>query len=135
MSAKKYVFAHFMVGNTYPYQPSNFETDISDAIATGIDGFALNIGQDDWTESRIQTIFSVARNWPFKLFFSFDMSIITSPVVIRTYIERYVNHPNSLQVQGRCVVSTFAGEQQTFGHEDVNTGWTKEIKLPLRERG
>jgi glucan endo-1,3-alpha-glucosidase len=133
---RKYVFAHFMMGNTYPYHPHHFEKDISDAILTGIDGFALNIGQDEWTSSRIDTIFSVVRRFPeFKLFFSFDMSIITSAALIVEYILRYAEHPNSFQYRGRYFVSTFSGESQSFGHDDVNQGWEKEVRLPLIQKG
>jgi glucan endo-1,3-alpha-glucosidase len=133
---EKYVFAHFMVGNTYPYQVENFQKDISDAVSCGIDGFALNLGQDDWTSSRIATFFAVVRAFPtFKLFFSFDMSIITSSSVIVDYALQYCNHPNSFTYRGRYFVSTFAGETQTFGQDNVNSGWDIEVKRRLRERG
>jgi glucan endo-1,3-alpha-glucosidase len=127
----KYVFAHFMVGNTYPYTASNFETDILDAIATSVDGFALNIGEDDWTAARVETIFSVAESLPFTLFLSFDMSIISSAETIRSYVRRYARHPKSFRYRGQYVVSTFAGEGQTFGHKDVATGWEQEVIVPL----
>lgn len=123
-----------MVGNTYPYQAENFQKDILDAISTGIDGFALNLGQDEWTPARIQTFFDVAYAFPtFKLFFSFDMSIITSASVITHYVLRYAKHPNSFWFRGQYFVSTFAGESQTFGHKDVNTGWQIEVKQRLKE--
>lgn len=132
----KYVFAHFMMGNTYPYKPENFLKDIRDAVNTGVDGFALNLGQDEWTSSRVETFFSVARDFPsFKLFFSFDMSIIKEPNVIVEYILQYVNHPNSFHYRGRYFVSTFAGENESFGHGDINTGWDVEIKQRLKQNG
>src|SRR5579862_3326200 len=133
---KKYVFAHFMMGNTYPYNPENFEKDIRDASSTGIDGFALNLGQDEWTLSRVATLFSVACAFPnFKLFFSFDMSIITDASVIVDYVLRYAQHSNSFYYKGGYFVSTFAGENQSFGHTDVNTGWDVEVKQPLKDKG
>jgi len=128
----KYVFAHFMVGNTYPYKPETFQKDITLAQCAGIDGFALNLGMDNWTPSRIDMMFSVVRDFPhFKLFFSFDMSIIRSADVIVEYIVRYADHPNSFRYRGKVFVSTFAGEQESFGHMDVNTGWEFEIKRAL----
>lgn len=134
---EKYIFAHFMIGNTYPYQPQNFHCDVSEAVATGIDGFALNLGNDSWIPSRVETIFTVVHtNFPtFKLFFSFDMSIIASPSLIREYVERYVDHPNSFKYRGRYFMSTFAGETQSFGHENVDRGWDIEIKQRLRQKG
>jgi glucan endo-1,3-alpha-glucosidase len=50
----KYVFAHHMVGNTYPYTFENWKSDISLAHAHGIDGFALNVGRDEWQPSRVK---------------------------------------------------------------------------------
>jgi hypothetical protein len=41
---QKFVVAHHMVGNTYPYTIDDWKTDISMASANGIDGFALNVG-------------------------------------------------------------------------------------------
>jgi glucan endo-1,3-alpha-glucosidase len=132
----KCVFAHFMMGNTYPYTSENFKKDIHDAIATGIDGFALNLGQDEWTATRVKTIYSVAREVPkFKLFFSFDMSIITDAKLIVQYVLQYAHHPNSFRYRDRYFVSTFAGENKAFGHADVNDGWELEVKKPLRNKG
>jgi len=49
----KIVVAHHMVGNTYPYKLKDWEDDIRLAHASGIDGFALNMGQDEWQPTRI----------------------------------------------------------------------------------
>lgn len=49
----KYVFAHFMVGNSYPYTIDNWASDIALAHANGIDAFALNIGSDPWQPQRV----------------------------------------------------------------------------------
>jgi glucan endo-1,3-alpha-glucosidase len=131
----KHVFCHFMMGNTYPYTEATFTNDISVAQSAGIDGFALNIGQDTWTSSRIATFFSVSQNYPnFKLFFSFDMSIISDANTIINYVLQYKDHPNSYKYRGKYFMSTFAGESTTFGHADPNEGWDKEVISKLRER-
>lgn len=49
----KFVAAHHMVGNTYPYTQNDWESDIQAAHAAGIDGFALNIGTDSWQPQQI----------------------------------------------------------------------------------
>ena len=49
----KLVVAHHMVGNTYPYGPQDWESDIKAAPAAGIDDFALKIGKDSWQPSQI----------------------------------------------------------------------------------
>lgn len=51
--SRKYVVAHHMVGNTFPYTPQDWTDDIVLAHASGIDGFALNMGRDDWQPSRV----------------------------------------------------------------------------------
>jgi glucan endo-1,3-alpha-glucosidase len=50
---QKYVVAHMMVGNTYPYTQGDWEADIRQAHGSGIDGFALNIGSDSWQSSQV----------------------------------------------------------------------------------
>jgi len=42
-----------MVGNTFPYKPQDWADDIALAHASGIDGFALNMGTDDWQPARV----------------------------------------------------------------------------------
>ena len=51
--SQKSVFAHFMVGNTFPYTVDDWNQDIALASASGIDGFALNTGSDSWEPARI----------------------------------------------------------------------------------
>jgi glucan endo-1,3-alpha-glucosidase len=133
---EKHVFCHFMMGNTYPYTETTFLNDISVAQSAGIDGFALNIGQDTWTSSRIATFFAASQQFhTFKLFFSFDMSIIVDANTIVNYVLQYKDHPNSYKYRGKYFMSTFAGESTTFGHRDPNQGWDKEVISKLRDRG
>ena len=51
--SQKYVIAHHMVGNTFPYTLDDWKEDITLAHASGIDGFALNVGSDSWEPARI----------------------------------------------------------------------------------
>jgi len=51
--SRKYVVAHHMVGNTFPYKLQDWADDITLAHASGIDGFALNMGTDDWQPARV----------------------------------------------------------------------------------
>ncbi len=48
------VFAHLIVGNTYPYTLQHWMNDINLAHAYGIDAFALNIGLDTWEPDRVK---------------------------------------------------------------------------------
>lgn len=52
--APKVVFAHHMVGNTFPYTVNDWADDIALASANGIDAFALNIGTDSWQPTQIK---------------------------------------------------------------------------------
>jgi Glycosyl hydrolase family 71 len=49
----KYVVAHHMVGNTYPYTLQDWADDIALAHSSGIDGFALNMGNEVWEPARV----------------------------------------------------------------------------------
>ena len=73
---RKYVFAHHMVGNTYPYTEDDWASDIELASANGIDGFALNIGTDSWQAGQVKNAYSAAEKSSsgFKMFISFDMT-------------------------------------------------------------
>ena len=50
----KVVFAHHMVGNTFPYTIKDWADDIALAHANGIDAFALNIGTDSWQPTQVK---------------------------------------------------------------------------------
>lgn len=53
-SSQKFVFAHHMVGNTFPYTAQDWLNDIKLAFANGIDAFALNIGSDSWQPGHVK---------------------------------------------------------------------------------
>jgi len=78
----KRVIAHHMVGNTYPYTPDMWSTDISLALSAGIDGFALNVGSGgvgNWQREQVKNAYSAAAALSasgntFGLFLSLDMT-------------------------------------------------------------
>ena len=49
----KLVVAHHIIGYTYPYNLSTWESDIELAYQSGLDGFALNVGSDSWEEDQV----------------------------------------------------------------------------------
>lgn len=49
----KNVFAHFIVGFTDTYTTADWTEDITQAHAAGIDGFALNVGSNDWQPAQV----------------------------------------------------------------------------------
>ncbi|KAF8306265.1 glycoside hydrolase [Clavulina sp. PMI_390] len=126
----KYVFAHHMVGNTYPYTSENWLSDINLAHANGIDAFALNMGSDSWQQARVSDAYAAATSsgTGFKMFISLDMSILpcTSSAdaqSIKSLISSFSSNPAQFMYNGLPVVSTFSGETCTFGTANVADGW------------
>ena len=66
-SNTKFVWAHHIVGNTYPYTYNTWLSDMSLAMAGGIDGFALNMGTDSWQSARIADAYNAAQSCGFKV--------------------------------------------------------------------
>ncbi|KAG6331266.1 hypothetical protein ID866_7823 [Astraeus odoratus] len=130
----KYVVAHFMVGNSYPYTVDDWVSDIQLAYESGIDGFALNVGTDDWQPQQVANAFAAAEQsgTGFKLFMSFDMTVMPcstadDAATLRNYITTYATHPNQLLYNGRVFASTFAGESCTFGQGSAAAGWQSQF--------
>ncbi|KAJ7287067.1 glycoside hydrolase [Mycena rebaudengoi] len=129
-SLTKYVFAHFMVGNTYPYTIEDWTEDIEAASANSIDGFVLNVGREGWQKDRVALCFEAAPRAvsPFYFFLSFDMSSVPSSSsgdvdLLRQYMLDFGHHPSMFRHKGKVVVSTFAGENSTFGQDTLDAAW------------
>lgn len=108
----------------------------------GIDGFALNLGSDDWQPARLDDAYSAAQelNSDFKLCISFDMAVLpgnsaSDAAALKGYITKYATHPNQLLVDGKVFASTFSGEKSSFGHPTPQDGWNAEFKQPLEQAG
>ncbi|KAN0087472.1 glycoside hydrolase family 71 protein [Tylopilus felleus] len=134
----KYVVAHFMVGNTYPYTQQNWLSDILLAHQSGIDGFALNVGSDSWQPQQVANAYQAAQQsgTGFKLFLSFDMTSLpcngaSDAATLRNYITTYASHPNQLIYNGRVFASAFSGESCQFGQSSVQSGWQTQFLQQL----
>ncbi|PCH40092.1 glycoside hydrolase family 71 protein [Wolfiporia cocos MD-104 SS10] len=133
-NSTKLVVAHHMVGNTYPYTIDNWAADIALAHESGLDGFALNVGSDEWQPARVADAYQAAENsgTGFKLFISFDMSALpcstaSSAETLRSYITTYASHPNQCTVDGQVFASTFSGSDCTFGQGSAAEGWQTQF--------
>ncbi|KAG6897066.1 hypothetical protein C0992_004307 [Termitomyces sp. T32_za158] len=51
----------------------------------------------------------------------------TDAQTLRNLVLRFISHSNYMQVNCRPIVSTFAGESCTFGHENASEGWDSEF--------
>ncbi|MCJ1440658.1 MAG: hypothetical protein MMC23_001144 [Stictis urceolatum] len=70
----KDVFAHYLVGTVDP-STDHAQQDVSQALAMGFKGFAMNVGQptQPWARTTIQSLFDAASGTDFQLFFSMDI--------------------------------------------------------------
>ncbi|KDQ50875.1 glycoside hydrolase family 71 protein [Jaapia argillacea MUCL 33604] len=125
-----------MVGNTYPYRLDHWMSDIKLAHAHGFDGFALNVGREEWQRDRVGDCYSAAlqSQLPFKLFLSFDMTSIPATCEedvkhLAEYLKQFASHPNQFLCKGKTMISTFAGENSTFGCSDAAAGWKYAKKV------
>lgn len=135
------VWAHHMVGNTYPYTQSSWLSDIQAASSYGIDGFALNMGSDSWQPERVADAYSAAASsgTGFKLFLSLDMTSLScssssDAAILVNLIARFASNSAQAMHNGKVLVSTFAGSDCTFGTGSSN-GWQGSFVDALKSQG
>ncbi|KAJ9124508.1 hypothetical protein QFC24_003299 [Naganishia onofrii] len=128
-SAAHEVYAHHMVGNTYPYSQSNWATDVQLAKAASIDGFALNMGSDWWQSARVSDAYAAAEAaGGFTMFLSLDMTSLscssyTDGIALANLVKAHASSSAQAKWNGKVLVSTFSGENCYFGQGSVNDGW------------
>ncbi|KAI0021730.1 glycoside hydrolase family 71 protein [Xylariomycetidae sp. FL0641] len=106
------VFAHYMVGLTDGQSSVQWATDIADAQAAGIDGFALNVGPSDaWNGAQLPAAYEAADASGFNMFISFDMATngLWPESQVTDYVNQYKAYGSQLTVDGLPMVSTFEG--------------------------
>ncbi|KAI1388140.1 glycoside hydrolase family 71 protein [Hypoxylon trugodes] len=113
-SGARQVFAHYMVGLTDGQTQDQWQKDITDAKASGIDGFALNIGYgNSWNDEQLQLAYDTASSVGFNLFLSFDMADLSaSPWTVdqvSSLINDHKDASSQYKVDGKPFVSTFEG--------------------------
>ncbi|KAI0517920.1 glycoside hydrolase family 71 protein [Xylaria bambusicola] len=113
-AADRLVFAHYIVGLTSGQTRDEWQLDISQAKASGIDGFALNIGsQDSYNDEQLHLAYDVASSNGFSMFLSFDMQASQwNADQISSYINTYSGFSSQLRINAVPVVSTFEGPSQ-----------------------
>ncbi|KAI1177069.1 glycoside hydrolase family 71 protein [Nemania sp. FL0916] len=113
-AADRQVFAHYLVGLTSGQTRDEWQLDVSQAKASGIEGFALNIGAaDTYNDEQLQLAYDVASSNGFSVFLSFDMGASQwSADGITSYINTYKGYGSQLKINGLPVVSTFEGPSQ-----------------------
>lgn len=125
----RYVFAHYMAccaRGGHKSTVEQYQTEIREAISSGIDGFAVDVGawnREPAYQVITERLFDAADTFEnFKLFFSFDN--LSSEETIDA-LRRFARRKSYLRVDGQPVVSTFG--------EDA--AWAKLVKAALTASG
>jgi len=143
VGAQKAVFAHYMlwVPSTSD-EVAGFISDIKTAQAAGIDGFAINTADwsaVDWAIPRCDKMWQAAEllGLDFKLFFSVDLTGSLGNLAgdIVSMVARYSGRPNTMKINGKVFLSTFVGQDKTFGFPTPQQGWQQGVIEPLRNQG
>lgn len=94
------------------------------AKAHGIDGFALNIGKDDYSQKQLDLAYAAAEVVDFDLFISFDFNWykIDEVDAVATMFKRYMDKPKQYKVDGKPFVSTFIGDGFDWGAVEKAVG-------------
>ncbi|KAG0146988.1 hypothetical protein CROQUDRAFT_656633 [Cronartium quercuum f. sp. fusiforme G11] len=137
-STPKLVFAHFVAGLTKNYTDTVWIDQMKLAASHDIDAFALNVGlPESWQFDQVQTAYKVATQIttasgsPFKLFLSLDMSVIQSAQDVTKWVTTLCPLPAQLLINSRPLISTFSGEANMLGGQNLSAGWNAALKAPL----
>ncbi|KAJ5247702.1 alpha-1-3-glucanase/mutanase [Penicillium chermesinum] len=112
-STDRLVFCHFMVGLVGDRQSSSdWDDDMINAKALGIDAFALNIGTDDFTNTQLGYAYESAASAGMSLFISFDFNWFATDQgsTVGSIVANYAGHAAQLKVDGKPFVSSFDGD-------------------------
>jgi glucan endo-1,3-alpha-glucosidase len=87
------------------------------------------MGRDSWQPAKIATAYALAQSLGnFKMFFSLDMTSFgcgsaADAQVLANLVRTYVSHPAQARYRDRPLVSTFAGNDCSFGQGSAQNGW------------
>ncbi|QRW12672.1 alpha-1,3-glucanase [Ceratobasidium sp. AG-Ba] len=131
--SNKFVVAHFMVGNTFPYK-----RNLARRRQTSFGKWHRCVCSQRWfrrlAKGQSDDAFNAAEEsgTGFKMFMSFDMSVNpcagpADAAPLREYITKYASHPAQFKFNGKVFASTFAGESCTFGAATPEQGWKQQF--------
>ncbi|KAF8644534.1 hypothetical protein AX16_008410 [Volvariella volvacea WC 439] len=105
------------LSDTYSFTQADWVDDFQRMQAKGVDAVAMNIGSSSWQRAQVASAYAAAQSMGtgFKLFFSFDFTEMGCDVNdIISRVNEFANHPNQFKVNGRPMISSFAGD--CLGH-------------------
>lgn len=115
-TAPALVFAHFMIGNTGSYTSADqYQTEMQEAMNVGIDGFALNLANEDYDDTQLNYAYTAAQAIGFKCMISFDFGAYSAfssdyATTIIPRLQTYASHPAAATYNNNPLVSTFVGD-------------------------
>ncbi|KAK1757307.1 glycosyl hydrolase family 71-domain-containing protein [Echria macrotheca] len=130
--AAKDVFAHYLVGNAGSLTQQDWAADIRSAKAALIDGFALNIAEDEpMTATSLKNAFAAAEAADFKLFLSFNRveSGSWSKDTVVSLIQALSKSSAYFHTHGRPLVSTCEESVDTPGWSNTKAA-TNRFLIP-----
>ena len=91
---------------------SDYDNDMQQAKAAGIDAFALNIGIDSYTNTQLEFAYESAHSNGMSVFISFDFNWYSTSNTsgIADTIGTYAGHPAQLIFDSKVFVSSFSGD-------------------------
>ncbi|WVQ73398.1 hypothetical protein IAR50_002970 [Cryptococcus sp. DSM 104548] len=113
VGGEKKVFAHFMVGIVSTYTQSDWLADMQLAKDAGIDGFALNIGVDPYSQSQLALAYAACETLSdFNVFISFDFNWYTIDNVtgVADMLKLFKDSSAQYRVDDKPFVSSFIGD-------------------------
>ncbi|KAF8600773.1 hypothetical protein BDV93DRAFT_559076 [Ceratobasidium sp. AG-I] len=133
----KAVFAHVIVRNTCNYTPDKWSLDIALACSKAIDVFTMNVGRHSWQPGQVKAAYNAATTAApnFKRFVSLDLASLASlaslacgsvadgQYIINNFITPFKSHPNRYLFNSKMFLSTFGGQDCTFGQASPLAGW------------
>ncbi|KAL7419081.1 hypothetical protein Q5752_005917 [Cryptotrichosporon argae] len=132
-TSTKALYAHVIVGNTYGYAAAEWASEIAEAQAAGIDGFAMNLGAAQYEYDSISYAYPAAAAAGFKMFFSFDFTAFSCSSyadgqTVANLINQYKGSSAQATYNGKTLVSTFSGDACYFGQGSVADGWNNVVR-------
>ena len=106
---------------------SDYDADMQQAKAAGIDAFALDIGTDSYTETQLKYAYDSAATNGMNVFLSFDFNSYTTANIsgIGAILQEFGSKPAQLKVGGKVFVSTFAGDGLDLGAVASAAGYAR----------
>lgn len=91
---------------------SDYDNDMQQAKAAGIDAFALNIGTDGFTNTQLEFAYESAHSNGMSVFISFDFNWYSTSNTsgIADTIGTYAGYPAQLMIDSKVFVSSFSGD-------------------------